>query len=332
MTTHRAWVCTELREDFAGLQLQAQPDLPCPPGHARVRVHAAALNFPDMLLAQGKYQHRPELPFVAGMESAGKVIEIGSGVKWPAVGDSVCFGAHAGAFSEELLAPAAALRPLPAGFSLAEGAAYGVAALTAWVALVRRGALQRAETLLVHGAGGGTGLAAVELGRHLGASVIASASAAHKLDAARAAGATHTLRVAPGAKGLSDAVKALTGGHGADVIFDPVGGEVFDASLHCIAWGGRLLVVGFASGRIGNLPANLPLIKGFAVIGVRAGEYGRRDPERGLQNRQAVEALAAQGLFRPHIGARFALEQLAEAYRAMATRRVAGKIVIDVGG
>ena len=146
-----------------------------------MRVHAAALNFPDLLLAQGKYQHRPELPFVAGMESAGKVIEIGSGVKWPAVGDSVCFGAHAGAFSEELLAPAAALRPLPAGFSLAEGAAYGVAALTAWVALVRRGALQRAETLLVHGGSSGIGTMAIQLARQIGATVAVTAGSADKL-------------------------------------------------------------------------------------------------------------------------------------------------------
>lgn len=330
--THRAWICTALREDFGGLQLSAQPHARCPPGQVRVRVFAAALNFPDLLMAQGRYQHRPALPFVAGMECAGEVVEAASDVAWPAVADKVCFGAHNGAFNEELLCPPSALRPLPAGFSMAEGAAYGVAALTAWVALVRRGALQRGETLLVHGASGGTGLAAVQLGHHLGASVIASGSSADKLAVARTAGAAHTLQVAAGAKGLSDAVKALTAGRGADVIFDPVGGDVFDASLHCTAWGGRLLVVGFASGRIGSVSANLPLIKGFALIGVRAGEYARRDPEAGLQNRQAVEALAAQGLFRPHIGARFAFEQLPDAYRAMAARRVAGKIVIDVDG
>ena len=328
--THRAWICTELRDDFGGLQLRPQPTAICAPGEVRVRVHAAALNFPDLLMAQGKYQHHPPLPFVAGMENAGEVVEVGAGLAWPAAGDAVGFGAHAGAFTEELVAPAAALRPLPKGFSMAEGAAYGVAALTAWVALVRRGALQPGETLLVHGAGGGTGLAAVQLGRHLGATVIATAGSHWKLQAARAAGAAHTLVVAPGAKGLSDAVKALTGGRGADVIFDPVGGDLFDASVHCTAWGGRLLVVGFASGRIASVPSNLPLIKGFAVVGVRAGEYGRRDPERGLQNRRAVEALAAQGLFRPHIGAHFGFEQLPEAYRAMAERRVAGKIVIDI--
>jgi NADPH2:quinone reductase len=326
----RAWICHELCEDFSGLRLEQRTALPCAAGEVRVRVRAAALNFPDLLMTQGKYQHRPPLPFVAGMECAGEVAEVGAGLSWPKLGAAVCFGAHAGAFTEELLAPAQMLRPVPKGFSMAEGASYGVAALTAWVALVRLGALQPGETLLVHGASGGTGMAAVQLGLHLGATVIATGSSAHKLAAVREQGAQHTLLVEPGAKRLSDAVKDLTGGRGADVIFDPVGGDLFDASVHCTAWGGRLLVVGFASGRIASVPSNLPLIKGFAVVGVRAGEYGRRDPERGAQNRQAVEALAEQGLFRPHIGARFAFEQLPEAYRAMAERRVAGKIVIEM--
>jgi len=328
--THRTWICSQLSDDFSGLRLDERSALPCADGEARVSVHAAALNFPDLLMTQGKYQHRPPLPFVAGMECAGVVVETGAGVSWPRVGDAVCFSAHGGAFTEELVAPAAALRPLPTGFSMAEGAAYSVAALTAWVALVRRGGLQRGETLLVHGASGGTGIAAVQLGHFLGATVIATGSSAQKLTAAREQGAQHTLVVEPGAQGLSDAVKALTGGRGADVVFDPVGGDLFDASTHCTAWGGRLLVVGFAAGRIASVASNLPLIKGYSVVGVRAGEYGRRDPERGQQNRQAVEALANRGLFRPHIGARFAFEQLSEAYRTMAHRRMAGKIVIDV--
>ena len=158
MNTHRAWICNELREDFGGLQLREQPALPCPPGQVRVRVLAAALNFPDLLMAQGRYQHRPALPFVPGLEGAGRVVECGDGVGWPARGDAVCWMARLGAFSEELLAPAQELRALPAGFGMAEGAAYGVAALTAWEALVRRGALQHGETLLVHGAGGGSRL------------------------------------------------------------------------------------------------------------------------------------------------------------------------------
>jgi NADPH:quinone reductase len=326
----RAWMCTELAPDLSGLQLLPHPLPPPAPGEVAVRVRAAALNFPDLLMTEGKYQHKPPLPFVAGMECAGEVAAVGPGVTAFGIGDRVCFSGHGGAFTEALVAPAAALRPLPAGLDFAQGAAYGVAAITAWVALVRRGALQPGETLLVHGASGGTGLAAVRLGCFLGARVIATGSTAAKLEAARAAGAQHLLVTAPGAQGLAAAVKGLTGGAGVDVVFDPVGGDLFDASVHCMAWGGRLLVVGFASGRIATLPTNLALIKGFSVIGVRAGEYGRRDPVRGEQNRQAIEALAARGVFTPLIGARFPFEQAKEAYRALAGRGVPGKVVIEM--
>jgi NADPH2:quinone reductase len=326
----RAWMCTALSPDLSGLQLLERTLPPPAPGQVRLRVHAAALNFPDLLMTQGLYQHKPPLPFVAGMECAGEVEALGSDVQGLVVGDRLCFSGHGGAFADALLAPAQALRPLPASMDFAQGAAYGVTALTAWVALVRRGALQPGETLLVHGASGGTGLAAVQLGRFLGATVIATGSSAAKLDAAREAGAQHLLVLDDGAKGLAGQVKQLTGGAGADVVFDPVGGDLFDASVHCTAWGGRLLVVGFAGGRIGIVPSNLPLIKGFAIIGVRAGEYGRRDPERGEQNRRAVEALAARGVFTPLIGARFGFEQAKDAYRALAERRVAGKIVLEM--
>ena len=328
--THRAWTCTALAPDLSGLQLLSRPSPLLLPGEIRVRVHAAALNFPDLLMTQGKYQHKPPLPFVAGMENAGEVIEVAPDVRAFAVGDKVCYGGHGGAFVEELVAPAAMLRPMPAGLDFAQGAAYGVTALTAWVALVRRAALRPGETLLVHGASGGTGLAAVQLGRHLGATVIASGRSARKLEAARLAGAQHLLVVGEHAAGLSDAVKDLTDGAGANVVFDPVGGDLFDASVHCIAWGGRLLVVGFAGGRIATLPTNLALIKGFSVMGVRAGESARRDPQRGEENRRTVDALASKGVFTPLIGARFAFEQAIDAYRAMAEQRVAGKIVIDV--
>ncbi len=326
----RAWMVTELSPDLSGLQLLARALPPPARGELRVRVRAAALNFPDLLMTQGKYQHKPPLPFVAGMECAGEVEAVGADVPGFAVGDRVCYGGHGGAFAQALLAPAHMLRPLPANMDFAQGAAFGVTALTAWVALVRRAALQPGETLLVHGASGGTGLAAVQLGRFLGATVIATGGSATKLEAAREAGAHHLLVVDDGARGLAAAVKDLTGGAGADVVFDPVGGDLFDASVHCTAWGGRLLVVGFASGRIATVPSNLPLIKGFAVIGVRAGEYGRRDPQGGEQNRRAIEALAAQGVFKPTIGARFAFAQAREAYLALAGRGVAGKIVLEM--
>jgi NADPH:quinone reductase len=326
----RAWTCTDLLPDLAGLHLLEHELPPLQNQHLRVRVHAAALNFPDLLMTEGRYQHKPPLPFVAGMECAGVVEAVGDGVTGFAIGDRVTFGSHGGAFAEAVHAVPGQLRPMPAGFGFDEAAAYGVTAITAWVALVRRGALQAGETLLVHGASGGTGLAAVQLGRHLGATVIATGSSMAKLQAAGAAGAAHLLPLRPGAEGLAAEVKALTGGRGADVVFDPVGGDLFDASTHCIAWGGRLLLVGFAGGRIATLPTNLALIKGFAVIGVRAGEYGRRDPERGEQNRRAIETLAALGVFKPLIGARFGFEQAKDAYRALAERRVAGKIVLEV--
>jgi NADPH2:quinone reductase len=330
----RAWVCTELSDDLSGLHLQQQTLPACAPGDVVVDVHAAALNFPDLLMTRGLYQLKPTLPFVAGMEGAGVVRSVGADVKGWTPGQRVCFSTRHGAFAEQVLLESGKLRALPAGFDFAEGAAYGVTAITAWVALVRRAALQRGETLLVHGASGGTGLAAVQLGVHLGATVIATGSSAAKLLAASQAGAHHTIFIGGETSPLStlrDRVRELTDGHCADVIFDPVGGDLFDASLRCIAWGGRLLVVGFAGGRIATLPSNLPLIKGFSVVGVRAGEYGRRDPQAGAHNQQAVNTLAARGVFRPLIGARFAFDEAPAAYRAMAARTVAGKIVLDMG-
>ena len=214
---------------------------------------------------------------------------------------------------------------------MAEGAAYGVAALTAWVALVRRGALQRGETLLVHGASGGTGLAAVQLGRYLGATVIATGSSHAKLEAAREPGAQHLLVVAAGARGLSDAVKALT--DGPVPTWSSTRWAATCSTPRCTAPPGAAGCWWWAlpAGASARVPSNLPLIKGFSVVGVRAGEYGRRDPERGAQNRQAVEALAAQGLFSPaHRRDALPSSSLPEAYRAMAERRVAGKIVIEM--
>jgi NADPH2:quinone reductase len=321
---NRAWLCRSLSADLSGLQLADSPLPYCADGQVHVRVRAAALNFPDLLMTEGKYQHAPALPFVCGMESAGEVLAVGAAVDAFSVGDRVCYSGRSGAFAEQIVVDANRLRPMPANFDFAEGAAYGVTALTAWVALVRRADLQRGETLLVHGASGGTGLAAVQLGVHLGATVIATGRSASKLPAATAMGASHSVVFDGDAGKLRDRIKALTGGAGADVVFDPVGGDLFDASLRCIAWGGRLLVVGFAGGRIATLPSNLPLIKGFSVIGVRAGESGRRDPLRGAQNRQAVDALAAAGVFTPLIGARFALDDGLAAYRALAAGAVTG--------
>jgi NADPH2:quinone reductase len=326
----QALVCHRLADDLAGVSLaDIAPPRPGP-GEVAIEVRAAALNFPDLLMTRGAYQHRPELPFVLGMEGAGTVCELGEGVAGlggPQLGDAVCFGRKEGAIAQRVVASADSLRRMPAGFDWAEAAAFQVGALTAWVALVVRGQLRAGEVLLVHGASGGTGAAAVQLGRHLGAHVIATGTSEDKLAPLAALGAEHLLVTG---EGFRERVKALTHGRGADVIFDPVGGDVFDESVRCIAPEGRLLVIGFASGRIPTLAANLALIKGFSLVGVRAGEYLRGRPDHGRALLDEVARLPEQGDFRPLVGARFPLASAMEAMHALAQRRVPGKIVIEM--
>lgn len=322
----RALVVRELSQDLSSVKLGDVTIAAPAQGQVKVRIRAASVNFPDILMVQGKYQHKPLLPFTPGMEGAGDVIAVGAQVTAFTPGDKVVFGAKEGCFADEALFSAAAVRALPAGFSFEQGASFPAAYLTAYVALVRRGNLQPGETLLVHGAAGGVGLAAVDLGKILGATVIATASTEEKRAFLRAYGADHVM--AP--SGFRDEVKALTQGRGADVIFDPVGGDVFDESVRCIAFDGRLLVIGFTSGRIPSVSVNMPLIKGFSVVGVRAGEYGRKFPERGAQNLRAVSDLAASGKTRPHVCARFPLERALEAMDMLQTRRVIGKVVVTM--
>jgi NADPH:quinone reductase len=323
----RALVCDKLADDLSGVSVREVPSPSLRAGQASVRVHAAALNFPDLLMTRGGYQYRPEVPFVIGMEGAGEVVATAGEIGDIAVGDRVCFRSRTGACADIVVLPAAEVHPVPVNFTVEEAAVYQIAALTAYIALVHRGALVAGETLLVHGASGGVGLAAVQLGRALGARVIATGTSAAKLAIASNHGADHTI---DSATIFRDRVMQLTDGRGADVIFDPVGGDIFDESVHCIAWGGRLLVIGFASGRIPDLRANLPLLKGFSLIGVRAGETGRRDPACGAHAQKEIERLAAAGVFKPHIGARYPLTDGVEALRAMALRKIAGKIVIEM--
>lgn len=322
----RALQVTRLAPDHDGCAL-VDLTMPQPgPGEVRVRVRAAAVNFPDLLMTRGDYQLKPDLPFTPGLEFAGEVDALGAGVEGWEVGDAVVGGNRFGAMAEYCVVPAAALRPKPARLGWEEAAAYPVAYLTAWVALARCGRVTPGDWVLVHGAAGGVGLASVDLARALGARVIAAASSKAKRDAL-------TTLYAPdaaidSAPGFREAVKALTDGKGADVIVDPVGGDVFDESTRCIAFDGRLLVVGFASGRIPDISVNMPLIKGFSVVGVRAGEYGRRFPDRGAENLAAIDALAAEGRIRPHIHAALDMADWREGFTMLERREAVGKVVL----
>lgn len=321
----KALVCHQLTEDFTGIGVEDVP-MPTPgPGEVRVKVEAAALNFPDLLMSQGKYQFKPDLPFTLGMELAGTIDALGEGVEGFAAGDAVVGGNKTGAFAEYAVLPASGLSRKPDAMSFADAAAYPAAYLTAYVALVRRANLQPGETLLVHGASGGVGMAAVDVGKLLGATVIATSASDAKLDKVLAHGADYAINVT---QGFRDKVKTLTAGRGADVIFDPVGGDVFDESVRCIAFDGRLLVIGFTSGRIPEVKVNMPLIKGFSVVGVRAGEYGRRFPERGRENREAIWQWAAEGKTHPRIHAEIAMDDWREAWRLLTDREAVGKVII----
>ena len=321
----KAVVCRQLGPPSL-LRLEDLPDPDLKPHQARVRLRAAAVNFPDILMVAGGYQHKPPLPFVPGFEAAGEVVECGAAVETAKPGDRVIVHLRTGGYADRAVVDADSLLPMPANYGFEEGAAFLVGYSTAYVSLVRRGRLAAGEVLLVHGAAGGVGLAAVELGKHLGARVIAVVSNAEKAAAARAAGADHTIDPASGR--LRDAVRDLTDGRGADVIYDPVGGDAFDESLRCVAWAGRLLVVGFASGRIPVLPANLALLKGCSVSGVRAVEFARRDPERGAENQRALLRLAEAGALRPRIYRTLPLADFEAAMALVSERQVIGKVVL----
>ncbi|WP_369405659.1 NADPH:quinone oxidoreductase family protein [Sphingomonas mali] len=320
----RALLVRALTSDLSGTGL-AMVERPVPaPASVTVRVRAASLNFPDLLMTRGEYQLKPPLPFVPGMDFAGDVMDADPATGWTR-GDAVAGSLRYGALAQEVAADAASLRRKPVGISYAQAAAIGTTYLTAYVALVRLAAIAAGQTLLVHGASGGVGTAAVDLGTTLGARVIAASGSPDKL--ARIAEVYAPFATLDTSQPFREAVRALSGG-GADIVFDPVGGAIFDESVRCVAFGGKLLVVGFASGRIPSLAMNIPLIKGFSVIGVRAGEYGRRFPALGAANRDAIWALAGAGRINPLVHAVVPLEQWREAFAMMSDRRLVGKVVI----
>ena len=322
----KAVVCRELGpperlrlESFVAARLQ--------PGQLRVAIHAAGINFPDILMAAGEYQLKPDLPFTPGVEAAGEVTEV-NGATDVAVGDRVIVKMRHGAYADEAVVTRSQLTPMPSTFDFAEGATFLAGHGTAYHALVDRGQLRQGEVLLVHGAGGGVGLAAVEMGKLLGATVIAAASSEEKLAVAKAKGADHGVLYAR--EPFRDAVKRLTDGRGADVVFDPVGGAIFEDSMRCIAWGARLLVIGFTGG-IGLARTNLLLIKGASVLGVRAGEAVRRNPAAGEARIAKLLEWAEAGKLRPHVSHRLPLEDYAQAMRLLIDRKAIGRVALTMG-
>lgn len=320
----RAVVCRELGPPET-LRLESFPSRPLKPGEVRVAIRAAGLNFPDVLMAAGEYQLKPELPFTPGVEAAGDVIELDPAAGGVAVGDKVIVKMRHGAYTDEAVVAAAQLTPMPSTFDYAEAATFLAGHGTAYHALIDRGRVEAGEVLLVHGAGGGVGLAAVEMGKMLGATVIACASSEEKLEIAKARGADHLVLYPR--EPFRDAVKRITDGRGVDVVFDPVGGEIFENSLRCVAWGARVLVVGFTGG-IGLARTNLLLIKGASVLGVRAGEAVRRSPALGEVRLKALLSWAEEGKLRPNVSHRLPLEDYAKAMRLLIDRKAIGRVAL----
>ncbi|BBP80614.1 MULTISPECIES: NADPH:quinone oxidoreductase family protein [Pseudomonas] len=293
-----------------------------------IDVHAAGVNFPDTLIIEGKYQFKPPFPFSPGGEAAGTVAAVGEKITHLKPGDRVMALTGWGSFAEQVAVPGYNVMPIPKGIDFNSAAAFGMTYGTSMHALKQRANLQPGETLLVLGASGGVGLAAVEIGKAMGARVIAAASSAEKLEVAKAAGADLLINYSESS--LKEKVKELTGGQGADVIYDPVGGDLFDEAIRSIAWNGRLLVVGFASGRIPELPVNLTLLKGASVVGVFWGSFAQRQPQDNLANFQQLFAWHAEGKLKPLVSQVFPLEQSADAINALGQRKAVGKVVVKV--
>lgn len=324
----RAVLCKELGGPEK-LVIEDVPPPPLRPGTVRIAIHAAGVNFADTLLISGQYQDRPPLPFIPGMEVAGVVTELGPGVTTLKVGDRVLSSVGRGAYAEEVVVEADSAHPVPAAMDFVTAAAFPVAYSTSHGAFAWRGRLRAGESVLVLGASGGVGLTAVEIAKSMGASVIAAAGGAEKLAVAKRAGADHLIDYTR--EDLRERVKALTDGRGVDVVYDPVGGDAFDQSLRCIAWEGRVIIIGFAAGRIPQIPANLVLVKNIDVIGFFWGSYRRYKPHLQAESFQQLFRWYEEGKLKPHVSHRLPLEQVKEALELLKTRKSTGKVVLTTG-
>nr|WP_298928534.1 NADPH:quinone oxidoreductase family protein [uncultured Erythrobacter sp.] len=318
-----------LSDDLSGTRLVDIAKPARGKGEVLVRVRAASLNFPDLLMTQGKYQFKPDVPFTSGLEMAGEVIEAGPDSAF-AVGDCVMGGNKTGAFADIAAVPERGLSPMPAGLDFTSAAALGAAYSTAYTGLIELCGLKPGQWVLVHGASGGVGLAAVDLAKSLGAKVIATTGVEAKRDGIAALYEPDAVIVAEGR--FREQVQAITGGDLCGIVFDPVGGDIFDESTRCVAFAGKLVVVGFTSGRIADVATNIPLIKGFSIVGLRAGEYARRFPERGAAINAAIAKLAKDGQIKPAIDRVLPLSAWREGFQAMANRELVGKVVFEPSG
>lgn len=320
-----AWLC----ENPVGVEALQWKELPTPQpraGEVLVEIKAASLNFPDLLIVQNKYQIKPPLPFVPGAEYAGVVAAVGPDVQHLQVGQSVACLSGTGGFGTHTIAPAALCLPLPPGFSHADAAAFIMTYATSHHALVDRGQVKAGETVLVLGAAGGVGTAAIQIAKTLGARVIAAASSDDKCELCRSIGADATINYSR--EKLREAVAAATGGRGPDVVYDPVGGDLAEPALRSLAWRGRYLVIGFASGTIPSLPLNLPLLKGTAIVGVFWGSFSRHEPKAAAAVLAELARWYGEGRIKPVIDRLMPMAELKAAYEYMGTRGVKGKVVM----
>ena len=325
----KAVVCKELGLPDKLALVDDWPD-PTPGDHdLLVDVKAAGLNFPDVLMIQGKYQHQPEMPFIPGGECAGVVTAVGDKVSRYKVGDRVIAVAGTGAFSEQVVANEFGTFPMPDRLSFEQAAGVSITYFTSYYALKQRAKLREGETLLVLGAAGGVGATAVELGKLMGAKVIAAASSDEKLALCRQLGADELINYSE--VNLKDAVKELTGGKGVDVVYDPVGGDYAQPAVRSMAWKGRYLVIGFASGPIPEIPLNLALLKGCSIVGVFWGRFSGEEPEVQLQNVKELWEYFEQGKLNPVVTDCFPLEEYEQAFNCLLDRKARGKVILTTG-